>query len=277
MQIFGKEKIRYNFHLEDIHKNWLSQAGKNIWIPNQEYVRGDTLDFMGSMDYILCKTRVGYEVFRDIHHHSIYTGYSSLDRLDERYQKDYFKCLHLMGQSQLKGTKALLNVWSRHTDWPQLYVVVNSTTWNNVDWIYSYSSQNISIVNGPLPESEIIKLQNICGIHLCPSEAEGFGHYIVEALSVRSIVLTTNAGPMNEHIDNSIGFLAEHKEIRNKGLGTRYFVREESLEEKIQQILALSILERSRLGEMARLKYLDIDATFSDRLSQFLSSAGVGG
>ena len=39
-------------------------------------------------------------------------------------------------------------------------------------------------------DAELREIQNANLFHLCPSETEGFGHYIVEALSVGAIVLT---------------------------------------------------------------------------------------
>ena len=58
-----------------------------------------------------------------------------------------------------------------------------------------------------LDDAALRTLQNSHRFHLCLSEAEGWGHYIAEALSVGAITLTCDAAPMNELVTAERGLL----------------------------------------------------------------------
>ena len=77
---------------------------------------------------------------------------------------------------------------------PKLFVI------NNRKMGIDAKRGNIDFIHDFLPKSKLQALQNQCGFHICPSETEGFGHYIMEALSCSAVVVTTNAPPMNEFI-----------------------------------------------------------------------------
>ncbi len=97
---------------------------------------------------------------------------------------------------------------------------------------------------------------NRAGVHLCPSETEGFGHYISEALSTEGIVITTHAPPMNELVDEDFGFLAEFSGRSPAGYGERFTVDAESLEMAISLVLSLTADEKETMGERARDAFL---------------------
>ena len=55
-----------------------------------------------------------------------------------------------------------------------------------------------------MPREDLLILMNACQYHLCPSEYEGFGHYINEARSTGALIISTDAAPMNELVKNGI-------------------------------------------------------------------------
>ena len=92
------------------------------------------------------------------------------------------------------------------------------------------------------PTDAIKVYENMCGIHLCPSETEGFGHYIMEALSAGAVVVTTDAPPMNEFVTDAAAWQASNRS-EPWGLATNYFVDPAKLEETVNALMQLPVSE----------------------------------
>ena len=73
----------------------------------------------------------------------------------------------------------MLAAWRKHPEWPNL-VVVQSPRHARP----GPPAENIDHRIGYIGDEALRGLQNRCRFHVCPSEVEGFGHYLVEALSV---------------------------------------------------------------------------------------------
>jgi glycosyltransferase involved in cell wall biosynthesis len=131
-------------------------------------------------------------------------------------------------------------------------------------------SEHIRIISEHLGDSALCDLQNRHGIHLCPSEAEGFGHYLVEAMSCRAIVIATDAPPMNEMIANDRGLLVRYAASVQQRLGTNFYVEIASLEQKIEMALDLSALRRRELTDNARCWFLANDRYFRARIVEVM-------
>tara|TARA_R110000868_G_scaffold159_2_gene1537 strand:- start:96178 stop:96978 length:801 start_codon:yes stop_codon:yes gene_type:complete len=240
------------FHIETIYIDWTKEAYHNAWIPNGEWISETQLAHIDKIDSILCKTRNTFEELSKIEKcrpKCVYIGFSSLDRLAQPKPKPKpVKHLHIMGKSPFKGTKYLLDVWRNNKQWPALTVIAYITPWNDIAWIKEYQSSNINIIFGPIDENSLIELMNSHHVHYCPSETEGFGHYISEALSVGAILLTTNAPPMNEHANKDNCYLVATTDSVTMGLTKKYTLDVKSLEAQINNILSLSdamILQKS--------------------------------
>lgn len=259
------DKISINIFSEDILSRWLPQADYNILIPNQEWSRPKTQNLLGRVDSVFCKTRYAESIYRK-YAKIAFIGFSSKDCYNPAVQKDYNRYLHVAGQSLQKGTGTLALVWSAHPEWPTLNIVTKSP-WN----LKPFESKNIKVWSN-LTHSELKTLQNGCGVHLCPSEAEGYGHVISEAMSCGALVLTTDAPPMNELIDNSRGLLVGYAGRKPQSLGMNYYVDEQKLEQMIKYILTMPLNERSDLGVAARQWFMQNRLDFAKRLSRELET-----
>ena len=89
----------------------------------------------------------------------------------------------------------LLAAWRLHPEWPRLTVVQAERHARR-----GPVAPNIEHHIGYLDDNALRWLQNRHQFHVCPSQAEGYGHHLVEALSVGAVVLATDAAPMNEHV-----------------------------------------------------------------------------
>lgn len=107
---------------------------------------------------------------------------------------------------------------------------------------------------------------NRCGIHLCPSETERYGHYIAEALSTKALVITVAAPPMNELVAPGMGLLAKYNRVESFSFSERFFVDPGDLARRIEAALQMSEGEKALIGEAARAAYLERHAAFEETL-----------
>ncbi len=269
LRLRGRRMAAYydlNLFLEDISPEFFKLARVNAFLPNPEWFRGYMKKFLRGVDVVFCKTEHAQEIYSRLGAQTRYVGFTSDDRMDPSYSGERStQFLHVAGRSWQKGTQPLVDVWLRHPEWPKLTVVQNAKTYSQ-SAVESVEAANVNHVLRRLDDQELIGLQNSHAIHLCPSEVEGFGHCIVEAMSAGALTVTTNAPPMNELINPERGVLVDYNRTAPQRLGTNFYVDPDDLEKKIEVILAMSASEREQLGNNARKWYLENDRLFRSRL-----------
>ncbi|MCB1687983.1 MAG: glycosyltransferase family 4 protein [Halioglobus sp.] len=265
-QEMAKAQYDVNVFLEDISPGFFKHANTNMFIPNPEWFKDNQRRHLQGIDVVLCKTRDALETFSRLGSEVRFIGFTSEDRSDTahaQHRENTF--LHLAGRSWQKGTQPLVALWLKHPEWPTLTVVQNARTYNQ-SRVAPISAPNITHILERLDDAALRKLQNSHAIHLCPSEAEGFGHCIAEAMSCGALTLTTNAPPMNELITPERGVLVDYNRTREQRSGMNYYVDPEDLERKIQQIIAMDEPSRQTLGDNAKRWYAENDRLFRARL-----------
>lgn len=245
---------------ERIYTRCLWLGRRNLLVPNPEWFLPKWLGYLPSFEQVLCKTRHAETVFRRLGCRTRYIGFTSRDRYDPAVKRR-FAFFHLAGRSSAKGTKVLLETWKRHPEWPTLTVVQHPKKADTV-----VTAANIDHCVGYLSDDRLRRLQNAHAFHICPSEAEGFGHYLMEALSTGAVTLTTDGEPMNELVTRERGILIPPIESRPRGLATAYRVDAAGIETAVARALALSVEQRWRMAIAARTFYLANDRAFRVRL-----------
>ena len=259
-KLFGKKRIYdLNIFMERVFPNWIPTAKKNLLIPNQERFPHRHLSRLKDIDLVLCKSKHAEEIF-SAHSKSTYIGFTSKDLHLNDEIPDYQRYFHLAGRSTLKGTETLLEVWKKHPDWPKLTVLQHAH--NAPEEV----PENVQLITDYVPYDELIKLCNKSGVHLCPSLSEGWGHYIVEAMSCKAVVITTDAPPMNELVQPGRGICVPYFKDEPRHLGTNFHVCPERLESHIKQVLEVASEEKAKLGEAARQWFLNNHENFKERL-----------
>lgn len=257
-----KHDADVNIFIEMINPEMLSWAPRNWFIPNPEWYRQE-LALLDRVDLILCRTEEVEKIFKGMGKKTYYLGFTSPDCLQEGVEKDYTKVLHLAGGSNLKGTPVVLKVWSQRDDMPSLTVVKH----NQKPEFAPLSS--VMWIGQPLPQVTLRELQNSCGLHLCPSETEGFGHYIMEAMSAGAVVITTDAPPMNRLITDP-RCLIPCRNTSSLRLATAYHVDPKLLELKMKLVAGLPIADLKAIGAKNRATYLQQRDEFHHRLHTLL-------
>jgi hypothetical protein len=176
----------------------------------------------------------------------------------------------------------LLSLWRRHPEWPLLTVVQDADGGaahggaahaGAVD----AAAANILYHRGFLSDETLRALQNSHRFHLCTSEAEGWGHYIVEAMSVAAVTLTCDAAPMNELITAERGVLIAGRVGERHNMATLYQFDEPALEADIARLLTMAPAQWDQLGAAARAWFLDNKHGFVARVQHALTELGAFG
>lgn len=242
--------------LERVYPGCFPASQRNLLVPNPEWFPPEWLPALPSFERVLCKTRHAVGIFERLGCATRYVGFTSEDRLDAAVPRER-AFLHLAGRSQAKGTEVLLQAWRRHPEWPRLTVVQNAKTARP-----GAPAANITHHTAHIDDARLRHLQNAHAFHICPSEAEGFGHVLMEGLSVGAVLLTTDGAPMNELVTPARGLLIPPARSGTLNLSPQYFVDVAGIEQAVEHALALDEGERAALGGAARRFFEQADAAF---------------
>ena len=253
------------------------EAKRTIFIPNIEWITNMDIKLCRTESTeIVAKTTFAYqkltEYFPDAKIHN--TGWTSIDRFVNKEKGKMLKCLHLKGVSRYKGSQQVLDIWTRHPEWPELHIV--SWSDNSMNGNLSLPNEvkicdNVILHQYKLNESELSKLMNECEVHICPSYSEGFGHYINEALSTGAVVLTTDGEPMNELVRPEYGALIPVSTIHRVRMGLGFEFTDQAFESVFNKLIFTRL--KIGIGDMSkrsRSVYVTKNDLFLQAIAQLL-------
>lgn len=263
-RLSGRSTQRWdlNVMIERVRPEYLATARRNVLMPHPEWFHASDRAWLPSLDRAFVLTRHAIPIFEALGMQVDYTGFTSDDRLDTGVPRER-AFFHLAGRSRNKGTETLLALWRRHPDWPRLTVLQSPRTARP-----GPPAPNIVHRVDYIPDAELKRLQNAHRFHLCPSETEGFGHYLVEAMGVGAVVVTLDAPPMNEMITPGRGALVPYSRSGAQSLATTYFYDEAAMETVIERLMATPDAELERMGAAARAWFEDNDRAFHERVAK---------
>lgn len=249
---------------EHIAPAFLDDAPCRVLLPHPEWFLPRDLEALDRIDLVLTKTREAERIFAARNCRAVCIGFTSTDQRDATVPRER-AFFHLAGSSRTKNTEPLLALWRRHPEWPRLTIVQHPREAKP-----AAPAANIDHRIGYLDDAELRRLQNAHLFHLCPSETEGFGHYIVEAMSVGAVVITLDAPPMNEMITPTRGVLVPHARTGTQHLATTYHFDDAAMAAAIERALTLDDASCKALGAAARAWYEAERAAFPARLDAAL-------
>jgi glycosyltransferase involved in cell wall biosynthesis len=255
-----------NLMLEHMWPQFLHEATRNVLVPNPEWFDRRDVAFLGAAQRVWAKTALAERLFAARGCRAVRIGFDSTDRLDPAVTREQ-KFLHLAGRSPLKGTARLHALWRRHPEWPLLTIVQDADAAAGPT---PASEANIRFESRFLSDETLRMLQNSHRFHVCTSEAEGWGHYIVEAMSVGAVTLTCDAPPMNELIEPRRGVLLASHPGERQNLVTLSLFDEAAFEAAVSRVLAMSRAQCETVGAAARAWFLGNKQGFFGRVQQAL-------
>lgn len=256
-------KADINLFIQPLNIKFFPYAERNYLFPNAEWNFLSPQE-LAKFDMILCKTKEAERIFRPFNAHVIYANFTSKDCYNEKESKNFKSFFHLAGASIHKGTETLITTWLDNPNFPPLFVIRHKGN-------KSYPpATNLEIIHEYLAVDKLRSMQNQCGFHICPSETEGFGHYIMEAMSCGSVVVTTDAPPMNEFVLDK-RCLIGYSQAYSWNLATNYSIDQLKLEQVVADLLNLPIQELEEIGRKNREFYLKKDQLFKQRLAEIFS------
>jgi glycosyltransferase involved in cell wall biosynthesis len=263
-------KVDLQLHLEQLHHEQFSFGKENWLFINPEWTDVKVFKKLPPGFQILAKTEHAKLLLKEHGIESHYTGFTSEDRFLPEVKKDYRRFLHVPGLSDLKGTDTVYSLWSQHPEWPTLTIVRRATDRYGQLRPSLPPQANIEIIDHWLSEKELTQLKNECGIHVCPSEAEGFGHVIMEALSTGAVVLTTDAPPMNELVEKNAGFHLNCREGPKQFMVSLQKVDAAALESAVGQVIEMREAQLTERSALSRSRFKNLDASFRERFHALL-------
>lgn len=243
-------------HIEKIFYGKLFSHQKHILIPNQEWFSPGSFSLLEYIDVIWVKTNFAKAIFSEFKKNTAYIGFCS--NIDYAGSSDksrgYF--FSRIGKGPFRGANKLVEIWRRHPEWPPLKMVIDPSCRppeppENVEYIdiFTHVEDYHRLAGGSL-------------FHIYATEAEGFGHSINEAMGLGSVVLVTNAPPMNELVTRDCGFLIDAEYSGQKLFSPRFSIVDLALEEVIVRVLQLDQREIDLLSQKAKERFQKIKETF---------------
>eukprot|EP01126_Amoeba_proteus_P059960 TRINITY_DN7887_c0_g1_i1.p1 TRINITY_DN7887_c0_g1~~TRINITY_DN7887_c0_g1_i1.p1 ORF type:complete len:551 (-),score=33.21 TRINITY_DN7887_c0_g1_i1:21-1673(-) len=192
----------------------------------------------------------------------------------------HLSVFHANGRSVHKNTPVIIECWNQRPDFPMLIVYANT---NGIkELVDRYRQQNrASLSNLDFHHGEFLepavygKLLAQASVILCPSSMEGFGHYINQARAAGALVLTTDAPPMRELIDETSGVLISPVTSRNgpafMGPDTEFSVTSPALCRAMDRVLAMPPEERAARARRGQERYHEQRTYFREAMRKFKS------
>jgi Glycosyl transferases group 1 len=228
LELFSPRLVRY--------------ARRTVGIFNLEWFQTGWRQYLPTLTQLWAKSADAQATYQRLRLHSHYTGFLSRDLYDPAVERTP-TCLHLKGHSGLKNTPAVLDAWATNPDLPPLTVIAQQPI--------PHPPPGVTVL-GHLPFQDIVTHLNRHQIHVCPSRAEGWGHYITEGLSAGAAVITTNAAPMNEHVTSEYGWLLPSTGQRPRSLATEHDVDPDHIATAVREAAQMTPDERHAVAKKAR-------------------------
>ncbi|MFN3531093.1 MAG: glycosyltransferase [Candidatus Brocadia sp.] len=168
-------------------------------------------------DKIICPTMACYKKFKDVGMDNVeYIQWGvdlNLFKSIERPVNKRTRFFHPAGWGGLharRGTQFVIDAFQKLND-PNAELLIHTQNGLGIQ-----ENNNIKIISGTVPREEIIKMYQNADVAVLPSKWEGLGLTFLEAIGCGLPIITVDAPPMTEFVENNkTGFLCRVAERRS--------------------------------------------------------------
>lgn len=249
-----------NIFVEVINPALFVYAAKNIWVPNPEWTQKTWAPYARMVDEIWVKTREAERLFQDLGKVR-YIGWTSIDKTMPE-GKNYNKAIAPVGKNVWRNPKPIVQAYMRvrelnmqaYLALPELHLVYNAQI-VHLPALPDVVRDKIVAHPEPLPEAEYDALLKECGLCICTSAAEGFGHAVNEAMSTGANLLLSPIDAFME-LTKSAAWVSEKESTPHPScMGVLLDVDVQSLAESLIFYLNTSIEQRVHTSHAMRKTY----------------------
>lgn len=224
-------------HMEIVYKikNNFPQIKLGSYI---DYYKENTVKEFHLYDFLICNTKRHYSVFKD-HPQSFYVPWGTDTQLFKPHDKENEKLtfFHSAGMSIRKGTKLIIDAYINGKLYNESKLVIHIQ--KDFEKTFGYKINDLEKYNIEIIERTVTApgLYYLGDVYIYPTMLDGLGLTMYEALSSGLPVITTNHAPMNEVINNKIGYLVDVEHLRSRWDGYYWplsIVSTESLQESMK-------------------------------------------
>jgi len=260
-----------NVFLEVLNPSLFTYAARNVLIPNPEWTYKTWIPYLASLDEIWCKTHEAVEIFKDLHPNVKYIGWTSIAKgIPEK--KNFHKALVLTGKNIYRHPQLIVDAYAlavaKDVKLPELHIVYDGSRLR-VDVPEALTS-NIVLHSSTLKQGEYDLLVQECGLAICCSGAEGFGHAVNEAASTGSILLLNDILPFKEFGYETVWVNTEQTVPHPECLGVICKTTPDAVVVALEEYAAMTFKERKQMGNTNADKYLARQTEWTKHMQEFL-------
>lgn len=266
-------EAEYNVFLEVLNPSLFTYAAKNILIPNPEWTYKTWTPYLASLDEIWCKTHEAVEIFKDLHPNVKYIGWTSIAKSPPKV-KNFHKAIYLAGKNIYRHPQLIVDAYASaletNSKLPELHIVYDSS---RMRLDVPESLTKLVIPHGEtLKQGEYDELISECGLAICLSGSEGFGHAANEAASAGCVLMLNEIRPFQEFEYEPIWVPIEKAFPHPECLGVIAKTGLEAVVDGLKVYTSLNFKEKKALSEQTAAHFVARHDSWVKTTQEFLKS-----
>jgi hypothetical protein len=269
-----------NIFIEVVNPSLFMYASKNIWIPNPEWTYKDWKPYLSMVDEVWVKTHEGMKLLSG---NTIYTGWTSIDKTMPDV-KNFNKAIVPTGKNIWRNPRPIIQAYmGLQKQKPEVFAklpelhVVHAPDAVPLPPLPESLASKIILHSEVMSEESYDALLKECGLCICMSAAEGFGHAVNEAMSAGCILMLSPIDAFEELAPKDTLWVSELKRTPHpQCYGNLFDVDVRSIAETLEDYTELSDYGRIRMSQASRDVYESHHVDFVQRFKGILTQSLEG-